>query len=83
VYEDLQEIRLEFNGKIYQFRKSGHINSMRVIEVAGHEFLLCNKYPQREYIFNRLIEYKINKLETQANHNLMIRKKLQSEMVAA
>jgi hypothetical protein len=83
VYEDLQVVRMVFNGKEYTFWKGQYINSMKVIEIDGHFFMLCNKYPQRAFVYNKLIEYQISKMETTIDRILMLKKKLQREMVAA
>lgn len=80
---DQEYLVLRLDGELFSFRKAAYINSMRIIEKAGYIFTLCTKSVDSNFVKNKLIEYKISKLDTEADHILMIKKRLQQEMVAA
>lgn len=80
---DKEYLVLNLNGSLFSFKKAAYINSMRIIEKEGYVFTLCSKSVARDFVKNKLIEYQVSKLDTQAEHILMMKKRLQSEMVAA
>lgn len=83
VFEDQEIIRMDLDGQELDFKKSAYVNSMRVIDNGKVFFTFCSKSVNRKFVYNKLIEYQISKLDTRVNHILMIKKKLQKEMIAA
>lgn len=57
VFESFEILQLNFNGKIVELRKSFWVNSMKVCERGGHDFLVCTKRVSRESAMKKLLTH--------------------------
>lgn len=80
---DHEVLQLRLGAKVVSLQKNRWVNTMRVFDNGEFYFLLCTKHVSRQAVFDKLLEYHLSKMETEAAHLQTQRKVLERQLKAA
>lgn len=68
IAENSTEYHLKLSTGALTLNKWDYLNKFKIFDDGKNFFCICNKQVDREYVFKKLLEYRINKFETYKIH---------------
>lgn len=80
VSENPETVILNINNKLLTIQKARYLNSMKVVDDGKTFFLVCNKQVNRNYVFQKLLEYAVSKIDTRIQFISALREQFVKEL---
>lgn len=76
----LEKLILKLDGKIYTIEKQKWVNTMKVYDTGSKFFIICTKSVSTNYVFETLMKYAMQKIDTRIEFLQTIKLTYQKEL---